>query len=173
MSVQETVDQFAAEIAGEKRPDVIADLQQKLIQDVDGLSNNEKFFTLPLEYILPVIEMIDFSKITDQNARIDMLRKYVKNAVDNHIQEQETILVLHSINPNTVSVLTYEEILSIFELIKNCPFLQEVCRVCNEQEREVEVDFDYELKLKDDEIAKLQKEIEELEEKKKNGIFSF
>ena len=79
-----------------------------------------------------------------------------------HIRKKKKqFLILPNINTSTDS-FTSDEIISILELLTNCPILINLCNLYKEQNYAVDYDYNYEIEQKDHEIGKLKSEIDQL-----------
>ena len=67
---------------------------------------------------------------------------------------------------NVTILLSFEEIFSFLELIKNCPFLVKFCNLYKEQKQLPDKDYEYEIQQKDQEIQKLKQIINNDKSKK-------
>ena len=162
MNVKEIVEKLEEEINGENKEEIIEESETKLSQKIEELSNNENFFHLPLKNIFSVISKFDFQEFSENEKIIETIRTIVKNIINNHYEEKETILILQYLNTKTISFSRYEEIISILEIITNCPILVDFCHLYEEQNKSVEVDYEYELEQKEKEIRKLQEKVNNL-----------
>ena len=154
MSVKEIVQNLEEEIKGENRKDIISGYEETLSKNVEELSKYEIFFNLPLNYVFSVISKVDFDSIDEDDKIIEIIQNIVKNIINKHFEEKETIFILQSLNIKTIP-FSIEEIFSLLELIKNCPILVNFCHLYKEQNKEVDIDYEYELQQKDQEIEKL------------------
>ena len=118
---------------------------------------NENFFNLPLKNIFSVISKVDFNSIETNDKTLEIIQNIIKNTINKHFEEKETILILQELKMETLSFSTYEEILSIIELITNCPLLVNFCNLYKGHKELPNKDYEYELQQKDKEIHTLKK----------------
>ena len=163
------VQKLEEEIRGKNRKDVINELEKIISENIEKLSKNEEFYNLPLNNIFSVISKVDFDLIEDNEKIIESIQNIVNNIMKTHLIEKETVLILQYINTQTIT-LSFDEIFSILELIKNCPLLVNFCKLYKEQKQLIDRDYDYELEQKDKEIEKLKKEILEIKYDSTNKI---
>ena len=156
--LNDIVKQIDKELKGKNRKDIIESYEKLLIENVEELSTNTNFFNLPLTNIFSVISKIDFNDIGENNKIIEIIQNIIKNTIEKHFNEKETILILQNINTNSNS-LSEEEIVSILELITNCPILYKLCELFKNSFILPYRDYEYEIKQKDEEIKKLTKKI--------------
>ena len=67
MNLNEFVKKLEEEIKGENKKDFINELESKLSENIEELSNNENFFNLPLNNIFSVISKVNFNEIEDDD----------------------------------------------------------------------------------------------------------
>ena len=159
MILDEIVQKLKDEIEEENRKEIVGSYEQQLSKKIDELSKNENFFNLPLKNIFSVISKVDFNLIEENDKIMEILQNIIKNTISKHFEEKETILILQTLNTKTISFCSYDEIISILELIRNCPILVNFCNLYKEQNKEVDIDYEYELQQKDKEIEKLKQKI--------------
>ena len=162
MNFNEIIEILTEEIQKRNRKELIDEYEEKLSKNIEELSKNENFFNLPLDNIFSVISKVDFNLIEENDKTIVIIQNIIKNLINKHFEEKETILILQNLNIKTISFSSYEVILSILELIKNCPILVNLCNLYKERNKEVDIDYEYELQQKEQEIHQLQHEIKEL-----------
>ena len=168
---KQIVKKLSDEIKGKNRKENISLLEEMLSENVEKLSKNENFYHLPLNNIFSVISKVDFSEIEENDKIIEIIQTIIKNIIDKHNDEKETILILQNLNTETISFSSYEEIFSVLELITNCPFIVNFCNLYKEQKQLVVKDYEYELKQKEKEIEKLkQKNINKQETTNKTTV---
>ena len=158
MNVNEIIKKLEEKIKEQNRKDIISGYEEILSKNVEELSRNENFFNLPLNYIFSIISKVDFNLIEENSKIINITQNMIKNIINKHFEEKETILILQFLNTKTIS-FSFEEILSLLELIRNCPILVNFCRLYKEQYKEVDFDYEYELQQKNQEIEKLKQKI--------------
>ena len=149
---------LSKEINGKNRQDVIEKYEQKLCKNIEILSTNENFFKLPLNNIFSIISQVDFNEIEEKDKLVEIIHNIIKNIIENHSEENETILILQKIDISKIS-FTYEELFSFLDLITNCPILVSFCNIFKENNKEVDLDYSYELERKNEEIEKLKQTI--------------
>ena len=157
--LKEIVNRYENEIREQNRIDNINNLENILSENIQELSTNQKFFNLPLINIFSVISKANFDEIEESEDKIlAIIQNIIKNIIEKHSKEKETILILQNINKTSFS---YEEILSLLELITNCPILVDFCKLYKEQKQLPEKDYEYEInqKKKNKEINHLKQEI--------------
>ena len=161
MNITRIVKELEEEIKGNNRKDFIKAFEEQLINvNVEELSKNENFFTLPLKNIFSVISKFDFIGIEENDKILETIQNIIKNIINKHFDEKETLLILQNLNfTKTLSFSTYEEIFSLLEIIRNCPILVHFCQLYQERNKEVDIDYEYELQQKDNEIEKLKQQI--------------
>ena len=159
MTLQQTIKKLSEEITEYNRQEKIEKYETKLSKNVEELSKIEDFYNLPLKYIFSIISKIDFSLLEEIDETIEMIQNIIKNIINKHFEEKETILILQNINFTTISFFSFEEILSILELIKNCPILVNFCNLYKEQNKLVDKDYEYEILQKDKEIEQLKNQL--------------
>ena len=71
------------------------------------------------------------------------------------------ILILQNLNVTTIS---FQDIISLLELITNCPFLVNFCNLYDQENQTPDKDYEYEIQQNKIEIEKLKQEIEELKQ---------
>ena len=155
------------EIKGRNRADVIQNCIKKLLNNVEELSQTLEFFKLPLNTIFSVISQIDFSDIDDEKEQFNILHNFVKNTVENHMKEKESIFLLYFIDPNQLSI-SPENYLNILNVYSNCPFISTTCEYSLEEFHLLFVDDTDKLLKKDEEIDNLNEQVKKLEETKKS-----
>ena len=166
MNFNQIVKNLEEEIKGNNRKERIEILEEILIKNIEELSKNENFFNLPLNNIFSIISKIDFHNIEENDKIIEIIQNIIKNIINKHFEEKETILILQNLNTKTISFSSYEEIFSLLELIRNCPILVNFCNLYKERNKSVDIDYEYEIQQKN-------KEIEELKQKQENISFKF
>ena len=168
MNYEEILSKLEEEIKENNQEDLIRIYESKLTKNIKELSINENFFNLPLKNIFSIISKVDFGEIENNNENelvkendqiIEIIRNIIKNTIQKHSNEKETILILQNINTTAISSLTYEDILSFLELITNCPLLSHFCQLYKEQNKLLDIDYSYELSLKEQEIENLKQEM--------------
>ena len=162
MSVKQIVEKLKKEINERNRKDVIDNLEEMLSENVEELSKNEKFFHLPLKNIFSVISKVNFNSIDESDDGFEILQNIIKNTINAHYEEKETLLILQNIDFSQL-FLSYEKIISLFGLFTNCPILQQFYNLHNEKQQLPEKDYEYELKQKDKEIEKLKQQMKEFQ----------
>ena len=157
-TIEQTIDKLSKEIKGRKSKHVIDKLEETLSKNVKELSNNEHFFQLPLSNIFSVISKINFNSIEENGKIFEIIHNIIKNTVNAHFEEKETILLLQYVDISQYS-FSYEESFSILDIFINCSFLHHFCNLHKEIQQIPEKDFEYELKKRDKEIEVLKKQI--------------
>ena len=164
MTIQEIVQKLKEEINGKNNKEIIESYETQLSKEnIEELSKNEEFFKLPLKNIFSLISQVDFNSIEENEKIIEIIQNIIKNIINKHFDEKETILILQNLNikPNLFS---YEEIFSLFELITNCPLLFTFCNLYKEHNKlGVDLDYEYELEQKDKEIEIIHQTIKKYE----------
>ena len=168
MSARNTLLKLDEEIKGKNRKEVIQSYEEILSKNIEDLSKNDFFFNLPLQNILSIISKVNFNKLKENSN--DILENVIKNTIKMHFEEKETILLLQNINKNTISLFSYENILSIMKLITNCPILVKFCKLYNEQLQLPVVDYEYEIQQKDKEIERLKKYSKKVNQTNKDNL---
>ena len=173
MEVNHILSNFVRELNNKKRDEKIEAYETTLSIHIEELVENNNFYKLPVDRIIKIINKSDFSDIEDEELKT-LLENIIKNSIEAHHNESETLLFLQIISQKTQS-LSHEEILSFLSLFTDCPLLVQLCEYCNEQEKEVEVDNSYELGILQKEISRMKKELysikyPELKEKPTNYI---
>ena len=162
MNVNEIVQNLEEEIKSDNHKELINEFKSLLFENVEELSKNENFFNLPLNNIFSVISKVDFNEIEENDKIIEIIQNFIKNIINKHFEEKETILILQNLNfTKTNSFSSYEEIFSLLELITNCPILVNFCKLYKEHEQLPDKDYKYEIRQKEEEIEKLKQEIYE------------
>ena len=100
---------------------------------------------------------------------IEIIQNIIKNTINKHFEEKETILILQNLNIKKIS-FSYEEIFSFLELITNCPVLTNFCNLYKEQNKSVDFDYSYEIQEKEKEISKLKEQIIRMRESNNYSI---
>ena len=159
MSLQKIVKKLEEEINGKNRAETIERYEKALREDIEELSIDENFFNLPLKNIFSVISKVDFNDFDENDRIIEIIKNIIKNLINIHKEEKETILILQNLNLNSVSFSTHEEIFPILESITNCPILVKYCDLYNENKQLPEQDFDYQIQQKEKEIENLKQEL--------------
>ena len=155
MSVSTIIKKLKKEINGKNRKEFIKSLEEILSENVEELSNNEEFFNFSLNDIFSVISKVDFSLLEGNNKIIEIMQNIIKNIINKHLTEKETIVILQNLNLPTISSFSYEEIFSLLELITNCPILNTFCNLYKEQSILPEKDFEFEVRQKELELETL------------------
>ena len=155
MDIDKIIIKLRDELHGENRKDKIQDYENVLCDYGEELSKNTNFFQLPLTNINSVFSKIDFNIIDESNAKVGLLQNFIKNTIESHLDEKETLFLLYSIDPSSLS-LSFEEILSILILFTNCPILNQFCELCNEKQQLPEKDYEFEIQEKDKKNRKTQ-----------------
>ena len=166
MSVKQIVEKLKKEINERNRKDAIDNLEEMLSENVEELSKNEKFFYIPLKNIFSVISKVNFNSIDESDNGFEILQNIIKNTINAHYEEKETLLILQNIDFSQL-FLSYEKIISLFGLFTNCQILQQFCNLHNEKQQLPEKDYEYELKQKDKEIEKLKQQMKEFQSQTK------
>ena len=164
MSTKLIVEKLRKEINGRNQKEVIDSYYELLSEDVKELSKTESFFHLPLKNIFCVISKTNFNFIEEIDDRFEILQNIIKNTINAHYKEKETLLILHYVDISQI-FLSYERILYIFGLFTNCPILQHFINLNEEKQQLPEKDYEYELKQKEQEIEKLKQQIKESQTK--------
>ena len=107
MELEEVVQKLKKEIDGSNQVDVIEDLQNILVRNVEELSKNNEFFTLPLKIIFSVISKVDFSTIDENDDIKIIIKDIIQKTVNKHFEEKETLMILQNIDITNLS-LSYE-----------------------------------------------------------------
>ena len=158
MSVKQIVKKLSDEIKEKNRKEVIESCEELLTENFEEISSQANFFNLPLNNIFSVISKVDFNEIEENDKIIEFITNIIKNIINKHFEEKETILILQNLNITTIS-FSYEEIFSLLELITNCPILVNFCYLYKEQKQLVDKDYEYEIQQKDEEIEKLKQKL--------------
>ena len=158
MNIEEIINKLGEEIKGKKNEEVIHQYESDLRKNFEKISNNEKFFNLPLKNIFSIISKVEFDFIEENDKMIETIQNIIKNVINKHFEEKETILILQNLNLTSIS-FSLEEIFSLLELIRNCPILVSFCHLYKEQNKEVDLDYEYELQQKEQEIDNLKQGI--------------
>ena len=153
MNIDKIVKKLEEELQKGNRREAIEVFEEQLSENIKELSEYENFFNLLLNNIFSVISKVDFNEMEENDKSIDIIKNIIKNLINKHFEEKETILILQNLNLTTFS--SYQDIFSILDLITNCPILVSFCSLFKEQEQLVDKDFEYELQQKDKEIEKL------------------
>ena len=96
MKIQEIVQKLEEEIKDKNRKGVINEYETKLSKKIEELSKNENFFNLPLKNIFSVISKVDFNEIEESEEITGTLQNIIKNTINKHFEEKETILILQN-----------------------------------------------------------------------------
>ena len=155
MKIQQLVENFEKEFKEKNSKDVAEQYKEFLNENIEELSQNNAFFSLPLNLIFSIISKISFVNIENKDKKVETLRNIIKNTILFHYQEKESLLILQNFNTETISNLLYEEIFSLLELITNCPILTKFCNFITEDYILPEKDFIYEIEQKDQKINEL------------------
>ena len=142
MSVEQVVEKLKNEINERNRKDIIDNLEEMLSENVKEISKNENFFQLPLKNIFSVISKINFNSIGESDDRYEILQNIIKNTINSHYEEKETLLILQNVDISQLS-LSYEKIISILGLFTNCPILKQFYNLHNEKQQLPENDYEY------------------------------
>ena len=159
MDVQQIIKKLEEEINNKNDKVEIGVLEDQLSKIIEELSINENFFNLPLINIFSIISKVNFNEIEEKDKMIEIIQNIIKNLINKHFEEKETILILQNLNLTTNFSFSFEEYFSILELITNCPILVNFCHLYKEKNKEVDIDYDYEIKRKEVEIEKLKNEL--------------
>ena len=163
MNIQQIVQKLNEEINGNNRKERIETYEELLSENAKELSKNEDFFKFPLNHIFSVISNINFNEIDEKDKTVETIQNIIKNLIQKHFDEKETILILQKLNFPTIS-FSYEELFSILELITNCPILVTFCDLYKEINLLPEKDLEYQIQQKEIEIDKHQQKIEALQQ---------
>ena len=157
------VKKLEEEIKGNNRKEEIEAIEEQLSKETEQLSKNQIFFNLPLKNIFSVISKFDFNLIEENDKIIEIIQNIIKNIINSHFEEKETILILQYLNITTIP-FSYEEIISILETITNCPILVTFCKSYKGQKQLPHKDYKYELQQKEEEIEKLKQNMQVFQE---------
>ena len=169
---KQIVDKLRKEINWRNQKEVVDSLEEMLSENIKEISKIESFFYLPLQNIFNIFSRFSFDSIDESEDVFVILKNIIKNTINAHNEEKETILILQKIDFSQL-ILSFEKIISIFGLFTNCPILQQFCSLYNEKEQLPEKDYEYELKRKDQEIEKLKQRIIEVEKSKQQTHDSY
>ena len=123
MNLNLIVQKLDVELNGKNRKQTVDSLINVLIEDPEELSKNLNFFKLPLQTIFLVISKINFDNIDEYDDDLKkIIYNFIYNTIQSHFEEKETILLLQNLRFD-FSSFSYDDILSIFNLFKNCPFI--------------------------------------------------
>ena len=98
-SINSIIEKLENEIKGENREEIINQYEQDILrEDIEEISNNEKFFSLPLQNIFSIISKIDFNAIKEKEVNgelnmftIEIIQNIIKNLMNAHSEEKETV----------------------------------------------------------------------------------
>ena len=116
------------ELNERNRKEVIDNLEEMLSKNVKELSKNQNIFHLPLKIIFSIISKVNFNSIDENDNGFEILQNIIKNTINAHYEEKETLLILQSIDFSQL-FLSYEKIISHFGLFTNCQILQQFCNL--------------------------------------------
>ena len=94
MKIEQILIKLENEIKGECKKEVINTYEDLLSEEIEELSTNDFFFHLPLNNIFSVISKVDFSEIEENDKTIEIIQNIIKNIINKHFEEKETILIL-------------------------------------------------------------------------------
>ena len=154
--MDDLLSKYLLEINGQNQKSDVNKIEQNLGENIEELSKNRNFYKLPLTNIFSVLSKINFIETDDY---LELLKTLIRNTIESHKEEKETLLLLENINTSNL-MLSYEETLSLLNLFTNCSFLVNFCNICKEDEKNVEVDYQYELQCKEKEIISLKETIQ-------------
>ena len=152
MSIKKIVQKLDDELNGMEREKIIKSYIELLSQNVVDLSDEKSFFCLPLSTIFKVISNVDFA-IIEEN--IEIIQKIIKNTINIHKKEKETILFLQNIDISNCN-FTFEEIMEILDCFTNCSLLSQLCKLYHEKDQYVVYDYEYEIQEKNKIIKELE-----------------
>ena len=89
--------------------------------------------------------------IDEKDKMIHILQNIIKNVIDSHFNEQETLLIFHNLKL-PINIFSFEDILSLFELISNCPIISMFCKLLRDNITLPEVDYKYKYEILNNEI---------------------
>ena len=113
MKIIQVIQKLEKEIKGENRKDVIEVLEEQLRENIEELSTNTDFFNFPLNNVFSVISKVNFNELEEATSKIaEIIRNIIKNLINAHSKEKETILILQNLNINSIT-FTYEDLFYI------------------------------------------------------------
>ena len=95
MEIENIVKKLEQEYQGRKSKDLIDSYEEILSENVEELSKTKIFFNLPLNKIFLIISKVDFSEIEETDKSIEIIQNIIKNIIQSHQHEKETILIFH------------------------------------------------------------------------------
>ena len=163
MRIESIVRKLYKEINGRNRSDSVEILEELLCENVEEFTQNENFFNLPIANILSVISRIDFNLLDKNSDNLNIIRDIISNTVKSHYDEKETLLLLYSINTETIP-MSHEDILSLLELFTNCPKISQLCALYKKNVQFPIQDYEFE-------IETLKKQVEDLKQRERFHYF--
>ena len=143
------------EINGQKREDVLQFCEQVLNDNFEETATTLSFFKLPLEIIFSVISKQDFSDVENIDK---LIQAFIKNTINAHEKEKETIFLLHHLNTKDC-YFSLEQCVNILSSFKNVDLCTKLGRAFAEEYKDIDFDFEFQLQQKDKEIEELKRKI--------------
>ena len=161
MTLNQIIDKLRNEINTKNRKDVVDSFEDILTENLKELANVRNFYQLPLSNIISIISKAKFDSNDEDDESYEVLQNFIKNIIETHVDEKETLLILQSIDISQMS-LSYAKTISILKMFTNCPFFQHLCSLYDNEQQLLVRDFGDEIKQKDQEIKKLKQQVTEL-----------
>ena len=140
----------------ETQKQLIEDDLTKIAENIEHVSESEKFFKLPLCFILSVISKASLS-LGSHN--VDFIESIIKNTIKTHKTEKETLFLLNELNVDDGNC-TLSDCVRIIMLFSNSP----LCVSLGDfffKNQEVDVDYEFLLSEKQKEVESLQSKLKE------------
>ena len=149
------IEYFKKEINGKKRKDAISLLEEILLDDITNTVKEKDFFSLPLSNIFNIVSQTNLSSQEDP---ISFIKNLITQTIDNHSDEKETLLLLHSLKTSEIE-LTLEQCVDILFMFKQCDIFLQLHNKFQENDKSVDIDTEYLIQQKEKEIEELKQEL--------------
>ena len=157
ISVDQIIKKLGKEIEGKNRLEFIQSYEEVLLDNIEQSLTSKMFLQIPMKNILSILSQAIFDE-----SNINILIKVIKNIVNVHREEPETLQILHYLKKENLPDLNFQECISIFECFTNSYIC---CRLCELSKLPEAVDWEYICKEKEQEIESLQTELNEMKNK--------
>ena len=148
--------QLLQEVNTKNRHDVVDTYYRILCTSPKEIPKIDSFYRLPLKNILEIVSKFDFYEM-DQKEVLNIVLDIIKNTIDNHSNEEETLFLLNRI-PIDIIEPSYDDCIQILSCFTNCV----TCARLALQVTFPDIDYDLQIQERDIEIRKNVKEINDL-----------
>ena len=146
--VKIVLNQLKDELNERKDESLIAQLEQKLSENIEYLININDFYSLPIDVIQNIIEQVDFEEIDDC---FQLLKTFLSNL--SNINEN-SVSILKSIQCSVLQ-LKFDECIDLISLIQNCELLIKISDLYQKSKTLVSPDYKYTIQRKEEEIKEM------------------